>query len=76
MIDHGTSCAGDPCTCSCYTRHEPTPGVHQDTPHPSTQCMEGSTLDYCCVDYYRNGTTHGGGCKASNYRKLSDRPQA
>lgn len=24
---------------SCYTRHEPVPGIHQDVPHPIELCM-------------------------------------
>lgn len=38
MIEHGKTCAGEPCTCDCYTRHAPLPGVHQDTPHPKSEC--------------------------------------
>lgn len=57
MIDHAEGCpvvTGAACTCGggeqvgagkqCHSRHEPMPGVHQDTPHPGSQCLTGYVI--------------------------------
>lgn len=58
MIDHGTKCNAQPCTCNQFDK-----GGY-------LKPAAAATVDYyCCIEYYRSGTTHRQGCTV---RRLSD----